>query len=649
MIIINKVKPNQFHNAYPYNQPIYQFDSRERDTYISRAPARLLKGVGNDLILRGFYPRNIEFVNNILSIEICKGILIQDSTLIETNEDKYIEIDTSLYNLTNGYFIIHTEYDFDKTFSDNNRFNIIIQYLSKIDYKCTPYGWNKYKNRIYLGLLEYNGQTFDFNDFYDILIYDEKDQEDKRYYLRGITNFSLLHLTYETVRHYGAFIFDTIDVLSMQPPIPTGEIIYENTNWMIADSANLNVFNDRTYYDLRYVLNKPILDDKLIESLNYNIHFARSNLNIQTIDFLGENENKQNVNLKDIADNYRFINNEYQLRGRHMNLVLDPPNGNQNLCDPYLFPPVRIDDPFLGFGGDYGYICSGFHTHQYTSICRMTFSFDSSGAQKVGVLSSSRYSSASCNSSNCGFVCGGKKQTPSLSHLSYISRFIFPFDQGESEDTLNLSYSRGDCSGFNSSKHGYVAGGRNRSYIERFTFPAQTGSIILNSNLSQSLTFTSSNNSSNFGFICGGFRSSASRTYINRYSFPFNSGQTSILFHLRRASSKTSANNSSRYGYVCHNDITLTQNRLQRFDFNQQSGRCLEWTLGIKKENTSANNSSFYGYVCGGKLESGFATTNIDRFIFPFDGGNTIYCSDLNGSRWKTCALDGVDFVTMLI
>ena len=647
----NKTFPKQFKNSDPYLQRIYQFDSRERDTYINRSPNRLLKSAGNDVILRGFYPRTVEFDGTELKVEICKGVLIQDTTLIETNEDRVASIDTTSYDLDNGFFIIHTDYEFDKLIENNNRFEFVIQYISKDGSYIHPYGWNFERNRIYIAILEFDGEDFVFSDYYDMMV------DGKRYYIRGINNFNLINLTYDALRHYDSFILDTIQIISSLPPILSGEVYYEDSNWTVADHANLIMFANDEFYDPRYVIVKPIILDHVINNLKYNIYLGDKNRNLilQEIDSgLDTQENQQNPNIGDIAQHPTYLFNEYQMISRYHNLFLVDPLDKRNLCDPFLFPPQPYIEPepaYDGFG-EYGYVCNGFHIMQYSTLTRFTFPLNAGISEKVGEMSGSRYSCAGCNSSTHGYMCNGKNLYDPVNgftkSLSNVERFEFPLDSGTSIHLMNLNIERSNSCSFNNSKYGYVAGGSGFSSIERFTFPGQSGGFIAETKLSKGISYPSANNSSLYGYVCGGLIGFDAQTSIDRYTFPLHVGTSLHMFSLHEERYASSANNSTQYGYV-HQTYQDTNHTIERFNFSLNANSQNIGNLNYRKRYTSANNSSTHGFICGGQNMNNSSTDLIERFEFSLDDGSVFEVGYLNGSRWKTCAIDTVDFATVFI
>jgi len=183
-------------------------------------------------------------------------------------------------------------------------------------------------------------------------------------------------------------------------------------------------------------------------------------------------------------------------------------------------------------GGSYG-------TFSYhSSIERITFPFNSGVSTKVGNLSASKMSTSSCNSSSQAYIFGGTNSvSPDYAGTNIISRITFPWNSGTANDIGLINMARSKMAGFNSSQHGYTAGGWFRitgnnvyvSFIERISFPWNSGFAVIEGNSSYEGYKTASCNSSRYGYMMGGYNGSIYYSTIDRVQFPFNSGSSSAL------------------------------------------------------------------------------------------------------------------------
>ena len=124
------------------------------------------------------------------------------------------------------------------------------------------------------------------------------------------------------------------------------------------------------------------------------------------------------------------------------------------------------------------------------------------------------------------YIAGGT--TGATTYLSTIESFNFPFSSNAVQ-VGNLSATRRFSQGFNSSTHGYFAGGQNvstdLSSIDRITFPFESGTASNVGTLSTlSHNFGACNDSEHGYVFCGGIYLGSDRSsYSERISFPFDS------------------------------------------------------------------------------------------------------------------------------
>ncbi len=133
---------------------------------------------------------------------------------------------------------------------------------------------------------------------------------------------------------------------------------------------------------------------------------------------------------------------------------------------------------------NYGYNCGGVvftgdtSLANHSTIDRITFPFDSGTTSHVGNMAVATYANSSCNSSNYGFICGGAAGYNAPNKYSTIERISFPFNSGTSSHVGNISETRYYTASCNSSNYGYICGGLgglNYSNVERITFPFDSG------------------------------------------------------------------------------------------------------------------------------------------------------------------------------
>jgi len=165
----------------------------------------------------------------------------------------------------------------------------------------------------------------------------------------------------------------------------------------------------------------------------------------------------------------------------------------------------------------------------YSNIDRITFPFDSGGASNVGNLTGERYNVSALNSSNQGYVIGGETEvfiSGTVTWYSNVDRVIFPFNSGVASHTSNMRIAGSDTASCNSSEFGYITGLAQTiksSYVDRITFPFNSGTSSTTGNLAYGVSKSSGMNSSKQAYICSGIDGSR---WINfqTFDFPFDSG-----------------------------------------------------------------------------------------------------------------------------
>jgi len=178
-----------------------------------------------------------------------------------------------------------------------------------------------------------------------------------------------------------------------------------------------------------------------------------------------------------------------------------------------------------------------------------------------------------------------------------IQRFTFPMNCGNTVIVGNLTESRFHMAAFNSSSHGYSAGGQISSdspgseKIESFKF-AFNGDANIATNLIDKRTTACGVNCSSFGFVIGGV----------------DQGQGGDMF---------STIERVNFGFAI---TTIKKGNLLTYDDNE---------IKSKRSHCMGLNSSLYGFCLGGFsiYDLPHAFSYIDKFSFPFDLGN---CTSAN-------------------
>ena len=326
----DRIAPIQFRNIDPFTQKQFNFYSDDPRIRLTRATNRLLKDIGNDIIIRGLDILNIKYTNNLLEIELCKGVVIQDITLIEILDDFTIEFITDGYDLDIGYILIHTDYKYTKTIEDNP-FKIYINYLPS-DYNITT--WDFDKNRIYVALLQYDETASKFNIINPYNLYINS----RKYSYRGFDNYNLRDIYKQWSNHIDFLGFwETRDfVYYFYDYYEKERDIFANTYYEYPLKNNyLNTFNKVFIYNEQdNIWIEDLTNIELIKNNKHHRIYNKQSTNLLRTNILTNNSKDFQIFQNVIINSGDEINYEYT--NQHIaitiySLDLDPDSQFYNL------------------------------------------------------------------------------------------------------------------------------------------------------------------------------------------------------------------------------------------------------------------------------------------------------------------------------
>ena len=135
---------------------------------------------------------------------------------------------------------------------------------------------------------------------------------------------------------------------------------------------------------------------------------------------------------------FTFIQSIEPLTPEHLDSWFNTSNDIVKIYDSGKWVNFASFHPYPGT--QYGYAMGGYNgPNQISIIDRITFPFDSGIASHVGNLSGSRTNNSGYNSSNYGYCIAGLN---GANYLSAIDRIEFPFDSGTASYVGNLSAGR---------------------------------------------------------------------------------------------------------------------------------------------------------------------------------------------------------------
>jgi hypothetical protein len=301
--------------------------------------------------------------------------------------------------------------------------------------------------------------------------------------------------------------------------------------------------------------------------------------------------------------------------------------------------------------GDYGYAMAGYFGGgvAVSTIQRYDFTSDGNSAN-VGNLSQSKENGAGCNSSQEGFYMGGLLGS---ARTSIIEKITFPYDSGATTTGMYLSGNRNGAGGCNSSIHGFTLSGHNgtvyQTTIDRMVFPHDSGNATHVGNINRSRTGMPGANSSSHGYTIGGYFGSW-ESDIDRIAFPFDSGTATNVGNLARSQYTIDGCNSSNHAFITGgNEEANYFSSCQRLAFPFNSGT-MSYIGNLTGNRASVNNfnSTLSGYAFGG-YQSGNRVSTIDKFSFPFDSGTATSVGNLTHSGYSSRGVDETDFISMFV
>jgi hypothetical protein len=187
--MIDKVTPSQMKYIDPYNQRIFDFNSSDHRVYLTRNINNVLKVIGNDIVVGGLNGTNLSCTDNVVSVAILPGIMIQDDTLLEITQDTFLNINCNLFSDT-GFAIVHMHWKWINT-PEPNMAQLRMSWVSADGETVYNNGWDLERDRTILCAIRFwkdqNNQIYKYQ-FYtgqSILV------KGKEYYIKNTANSPL--------------------------------------------------------------------------------------------------------------------------------------------------------------------------------------------------------------------------------------------------------------------------------------------------------------------------------------------------------------------------------------------------------------------------------------------------------------------------
>jgi len=278
-----------------------------------------------------------------------------------------------------------------------------------------------------------------------------------------------------------------------------------------------------------------------------------------------------------------------------------------------------------------------------------TYQFDLDGRKNLQkTLLYPSYRGSACNSSKESYLFNGMATIDGLAY-NRITRINYNFEASIEDYVANrpgISPGISFGSSFNSSLHGFCCGGQVHSsttlysFIHRIGFSNPSGENAIVGNLSMTKYQGAGLNSSTHGYDCGGSTSGGTHLkYINRVGFPFDSGTATNV------GQSVNALFSGGYNSSLHGFMNSIQSYIEKITFPHNAGT-FTTTRGCQTSRMfyAGMKSSINGYALGGLIVGTTQTSSVEKIIFPFNSGTSNYEMSLSENKDETMGSDITDF-----
>lgn len=179
--------PNQQQYNTPNTQRILHQNTIDSKVYLSRTSNTILKAIGNDLVLNNLKIKDIQYPTiDTVKVILSTGLLIQDLTLIQIDEEVELDINVRPFDNNNGYLIIYTDYQYINSVNENN-LKFKLNYITADGNNIINDTWDPNRYRIILYRFSFRKlPTARITQIYE----PEFEIFNKIYYLQGINNYT---------------------------------------------------------------------------------------------------------------------------------------------------------------------------------------------------------------------------------------------------------------------------------------------------------------------------------------------------------------------------------------------------------------------------------------------------------------------------
>lgn len=153
----SSVTPVQTRYNDPYEVQIYDFMTADSKVYLTEESNRVLRAIGNNIVLSGLTISSVTFLNSVITININGGYAIQDDVLvIVTDVSSTLTIDVSLLGDTPHYgchLAVFVDYGYIPT-AETNTLALKVFHI-EADSTESSVTFNAARDKLLLGVIEF--------------------------------------------------------------------------------------------------------------------------------------------------------------------------------------------------------------------------------------------------------------------------------------------------------------------------------------------------------------------------------------------------------------------------------------------------------------------------------------------------------------
>lgn len=227
---MSSVEPTQYRYIDYEYQYINKSNYLDAEIQLSRISNKLLEQIGNNLVLQGLDAISLKHENEVITVDICKGSLIQDFTYIEILNDFSLSIQSTSLDFDNGYLIIYTDFKYLHS-KDENKLSIYLDYIPNTGIISS---WNEERYKIVILAIEKCPVSNE-------IVLSPKSKyliNDKLYYYKGHVNYNLINIHDDWTQY-----LDFFEKYNLREYHKYGNLLHEHSIYVLN--------NDYYYVDIQ--------------------------------------------------------------------------------------------------------------------------------------------------------------------------------------------------------------------------------------------------------------------------------------------------------------------------------------------------------------------------------------------------------------